>query len=77
MTNANQDRSDTELQDDGEDRLMKLPEVMRMTALSRSEVYRRVAARQFPTPVRLGSQAIAWRLSDIRNWIASLPPARC
>ncbi len=46
-------------------RLVRLPMVMRMTGLGRSTIYRMVAARNFPSPVRLGARAVAWRQSDI------------
>eukprot|EP01041_Mallomonas_annulata_P029480 gene29480-51488_t len=38
----------------------RLHDVMRICALSRSTIYRRIAEGRFPTPVRLGGRASAW-----------------
>ena len=54
---------------------LRLPGVMRMTGLSRSTLYRLVANKQFPRPVRLGPRAVAWRRTDIEAWSDALPSA--
>ena len=48
----------------------RLPAVMARTALSRSEIYRRVAAGTFPRPAKLGVRASAWPVADVDAWIA-------
>lgn len=48
--------------------MMRLSTVMRMTGLSRSTIYRLMAARRFPLPVRVGPRAVAWRLNDLERW---------
>ena len=53
--------------------LVRLPMVMRMTGLGRSTIYRMVAAHTFPSPVRLGARAVAWRQSDLDAWSESRP----
>ena len=57
-------------------RLMRRPEVESITGLSRASIYAKMQKGQFPTPVRLGSNSVAWRAADIAAWIESLPPAR-
>jgi prophage regulatory protein len=47
----------------------RLRDVMRITALSRSTVYRRVAEGRFPAPVHLGGRASAWAWSALQDWI--------
>jgi prophage regulatory protein len=47
----------------------RLREVMRITALSRSTVYRRVAEGRFPAPVSLGGRASAWQRGALQEWI--------
>ena len=47
----------------------RLPDVMRITALSRSTVYRRVAEGRFPAPVHLGGKVSAWAWSTLEDWI--------
>ena len=58
----------------GPERLLKLPEVESLTALRRSSIYNGVKAKTFPSPVRLGPRAIAWREQDIASWLASRVP---
>ncbi|MBY0468388.1 MAG: AlpA family phage regulatory protein [Burkholderiaceae bacterium] len=52
-----------------------MPTVMRMTGLGRSTIYRLIADRRFPSPVRLGPRAVAWRRSDLDRWSEARPEA--
>jgi prophage regulatory protein len=47
----------------------RLRDVMRITALSRSTIYRRVAEGRFPAPVHLGGRASAWPCTSLQLWI--------
>jgi prophage regulatory protein len=49
--------------------LLKRPEVSRRTGLSRSTLYVWMARGAFPKPIKLGIRSIAWRESDIEDWI--------
>ena len=51
------------------DRLIRRPEVEQITGKSRSGIYEGIADGTFPRPVRIGARAVAWRESDIQNWI--------
>lgn len=51
--------------------LMRRPAVEAATGLSRSSIYAAIARDDFPKPVQLGPQAVAWRQSEIQAWIAS------
>jgi prophage regulatory protein len=53
------------------DRLMRLPEVVAICQRSRTSIYYDVKAGRFPEPVRIGPRAIAWRESDVQEWIAA------
>ena len=55
------------------DRLIKLPEVVEITGLSRSTIYRLRKLGKFPEQVRVGSRAVRWWLSEILDWIKSKP----
>lgn len=51
-------------------RLIKLPEVLNRTALSRSEVYRRVRDDPtFPKPTTLGVRSVAWVESEVEDFV--------
>ena len=52
------------------DRLLRLPEVVRMTGLSKNTIYRYMDAGIFPHSVRLGPNAVGWRESEVQQWIA-------
>ena len=58
-----------------ETRILRLPEVLTITGLSRSQIYRMVAAGQFPPPVRIGERAVGWREEDVQHWLESRPTA--
>lgn len=46
-----------------------------MVGLSRNTVYRLIREGQFPSPIRLGRQAVGWTLASIEDWIVSRPLA--
>lgn len=46
----------------------RMRDVLRITALSRSSLYRRIAAGTFPALVSLGGAAKGWRRSDLEQW---------
>ena len=55
------------------DRLMRLEEVLEMSSISRSELYRQVADGRFPRPVKVGLRAVRWWQSEVEAWRADLP----
>ncbi|MDO6562638.1 AlpA family transcriptional regulator [Amphritea sp. 1_MG-2023] len=50
-------------------RLLRLPEVQKATALSRSSVYRLMNAGTFPASIQLSAKSIAWVEEEVQNWI--------
>ena len=59
--------------------LFRLPKVMQETALCRSSIYAAMSEGRFPSPVRIGRRAVAWRQEDIEAWKRGLEdggPAR-
>ncbi len=46
--------------------LLRLPDVIRLTTLSRSEIYRQIAAGAFPKQRRLSHKRSVWRADEIR-----------
>jgi prophage regulatory protein len=51
--------------------ILRLKELKRHLALSRSAIYSRIAAGDFPPPLQLGPRAIGWRQADIDAWLES------
>lgn len=54
---------------------LRMRAVMKITGLGRSTIYRLIASKQFPSPVRLTSHAVAWRSTDIEAWSETRPMA--
>jgi len=50
-------------------RLMRLPEVVQLTGVSRSTIYRWMANGEFPKQISLGGKTVAWLESDVDDWI--------
>lgn len=57
-------------------RVLRAPEVIRRTGLSRTTIWRQIQAGEFPTPRRLGKNAIGWDEEDVTRWLAARPPTR-
>lgn len=51
--------------------LLRMPQVRGRTGLSRSTIYAMIARGEFPQPVRLGANSVAWPEADISSWIAA------
>jgi prophage regulatory protein len=54
----------------GHDRLIRRVEVQQVTGLSRTSLYRLIAAQDFPTQVHLSTNSVAWLRSEVDAWIA-------
>ncbi len=53
------------------DRLIRLKEVMALTGLSRTTIWRLEKDLQFPKRCQISPNAIGWRSSAIAEWIDS------
>lgn len=49
-------------------RLLRIKDVEAETSLSRATIYRRIAAGEFPAPIRLTTQRVAWSETAIERW---------
>ena len=54
-----------------EDRLIRLPEVLRLTGLSKSTIYRMQSENRFPQRVYCSERGVAWHLREIMDWISA------
>ena len=50
-------------------KILKLPDVMEATALSRSSIYSYIQQNTFPQPVPLGRRAVGWLETEVTDWI--------
>jgi prophage regulatory protein len=55
--------------------LWRQPTVSEETGLARSTIYKKVAEGEFPPPVRLTSNTVAWRSEEVEEWIRARPVA--
>ena len=54
-------------------RVMRCKEVLEITGYSRSTIFRRIDAGEFPAPVRLSQygNAIGWDSLEVQKWVDS------
>jgi len=57
------------------DRILRPREVIKLTGLSRTTIWRGVSAGTFPRPVRLTSSTIGWCEGDVADWLTKLRQA--
>ena len=54
-----------------ESRIVRLPELIEQTGLSRTTIYLRMKEGKFPERVSLGGRSIGWLESDLKKWFES------
>lgn len=59
-----------------QDRVLRLPDVMAITGLSRTTVYRLSGEGLFPQSIPLGKRSVGWLASDINSWLQSRAEGR-
>lgn len=59
-----------------QEQVIRYRELKRIVPLSRSTVWRKSRAGEFPMPIPLGSSAIGWLLSEVQAWIEAQAAAR-
>ncbi|AAZ28587.1 AlpA family transcriptional regulator [Colwellia psychrerythraea] len=50
-------------------RLIRLKEVMSISGLGRSSIYKFMEEGRFPMSISLGERAIAWEVSEVEEWV--------
>lgn len=50
-------------------RLLRMPDVLKRTGVSKATIYRLIKAGKFPKPVGLGVRAVGWDAHSIDEWI--------
>ena len=50
-------------------RFLRLPEVIELTGVSRSTIYRWMANGEFPKQISIGGNTVAWLEAEVEEWI--------
>ncbi|EPW7004599.1 AlpA family transcriptional regulator [Vibrio parahaemolyticus] len=50
-------------------KIIRLPEVMKETGLSRSTIYLRMSKSDFPQSISLGDRAVGWLQGEVNQWL--------
>lgn len=58
------------------DRLLKASEVIELVPFSIQHIYRLMHRGEFPLAVKVGASRVAWKESEVREWIESRPRVR-
>ena len=66
-------KNDNQHSNEIEPELLSLKEVVRRTTKSRSALWRDIQAKNFPPPIKIGQRSIAFKSSEISEWIESRP----
>jgi prophage regulatory protein len=53
------------------DRLIRRKELVRIIGYSSTSIWRRIKEGSFPLAVRIGPAAVAWKLSEVEEWMNS------
>jgi prophage regulatory protein len=57
---------------------MKLDDVVALTTLSKSEIYRRISSNSFPKQISLGPKSVVWIESEVLAWCEErIAASRC
>ena len=56
----------------GGERLIRMPELLKLVGISRATAYRYLANGKLPQPVKLSTRCVAWKASVINEWLAQL-----
>lgn len=51
-------------------RFLRLPEVIHLIGLSRSQIYKMIKQGTFPPPILLSRRAVAWLERGIHQWMS-------
>ncbi len=54
---------------DGIEQVLRIQAVQNMTGLSRTTIWRREKAQEFPARITLGGSSVGWKLTEVQRWI--------
>lgn len=56
------------------EKLLRFEQIVKLTGLSRTTLWRLEKQGQFPKRVKLSTRAVAWRETEVHQWIAERQP---
>ena len=62
-------------QNESRPQIIRLPDVLAVTGLSRTTIWRLSRSGRFPAPIRLSERAVGWRRREVEGWLDSRPAA--
>ena len=57
-------------------RFLRLPEVIELTGVSRSTIYRWMGNGEFPKQISIGGKTVAWLEAEVEEWIHTRTESR-
>ena len=57
-------------------RLVKLEEVKLLTGLGKTTIYELISDGTFPRPKQTSQRRVAWRESEVREWLEGVQPTQ-
>ncbi len=57
-------------------KILKLPEVMARSGLSRSSIYQYIQKNRFPNSVKIGLRSVGWLEDELDEWISKCSQQR-
>ncbi|OJH81918.1 helix-turn-helix transcriptional regulator [Serratia marcescens] len=57
---------------DRKENLIRLPEVIKRTGISKTTIYELINEKRFPSQVKIGTRAVAFIESEIDEWFVNL-----
>jgi len=48
---------------------VRLPQVLDLTGLGKTSIYKLMSINAFPIPISFGTRRVAWRYNDVQFWI--------
>lgn len=52
-------------------RILRRPEVEKLTGIPRSTLYAKITVGDFPAPIKIGQRAVGWLEIEVHNWLDS------
>ncbi|KGX50824.1 prophage CP4-57 regulatory family protein [Burkholderia pseudomallei TSV44] len=57
-------------------KLLRLVGVLDTVGVKKTTLYRWIREGKFPAPVQLGARSVAWRATDVQQWVESRQSTR-